>query len=88
MAGVQVRGWVRQVSFGDIDSDRAADDIGRSEYTPANVAAMRAVVESCAFTTTALAALARAVDEMGSEAQAAMIRDFCVKFAQLEASEI
>lgn len=66
----------------------AIEMILEAEYTPAQLRAAKALVESCMYTTTALAALATAVDEMGSEAQAGVLRRACNELALVESEEL
>lgn len=64
------------------------DEILATEYTEANARAAKRFLEGCAYTTTALAALATAVDELEATAQADYLRGCCDRLAEIEADEI
>lgn len=68
--------------------DQAAEILDLSVPSENGIALATAFVEKFAFTTTALAAIARALDGMGSERQGETIRAFLSVLAEVEAKEV
>lgn len=64
------------------------DEILEAEYTEANVRAAQKFLESCTYSTTALAALAAALDELDAGNQADYLRECCDDLAAIEADEL
>lgn len=76
-------------SGGGDDSDELVDQILQTEYTDEQVAAIGSVIESCSYTTTALAAFAAFLaGEYDDYEGSSMILSFCKKFAEHEAKRI
>ncbi len=68
---------------------RAADEILETEYTSEQVTAMGKAVESCPYTSTALAALAAHVRDEWQDAEGALlILAFATRYAEHEATQI
>lgn len=64
-----------------------AEEILAVAPAPVQVERMQALIESCPFSVTALAAFYGALLAMGCDAQAAVVRDACEALAAIEAEE-